>query len=186
MCSLHNGHFCKVCRIPRQSFVQCVLKSTTQSQSACHTTYLQGSHSSLFRRVRTFYAQIYELRPCSTRRKLRETLRFDWYVFADAPYRNCGRHNPSARLLRSPGCFLLLAGFDTSSSFALYELAKNPTIEHRLQAELRVDLQSSHNHQLSYDTLTGLVYLRQVLEDDPQFHDEISYPPRELQRIASV
>uniref|UniRef100_A0A6P4E9E3 Probable cytochrome P450 6t1 n=1 Tax=Drosophila rhopaloa TaxID=1041015 RepID=A0A6P4E9E3_DRORH len=63
--------------------------------------------------------------------------------------------------------FLLLAGFDTSSStitFALYELAKMPAIQRRLREEIRESLRSN-DQQLSCDTVTGMVYLRQVVDE---------------------
>ncbi|KAH8418316.1 hypothetical protein KR222_010358, partial [Zaprionus bogoriensis] len=64
--------------------------------------------------------------------------------------------------------FLLLAGFDTSSStitFALYELAKQPAIQQRLRLELGAALKGSQNGQLDYETLSGLPYLRQVVDE---------------------
>ncbi|XP_020806517.1 probable cytochrome P450 6t1 [Drosophila serrata] len=66
--------------------------------------------------------------------------------------------------------FLLLAGFDTSSStitFALYELAKNPAIQSRLRKELHEALNASRNEgqQLNCDNVNGLVYLRQVVDE---------------------
>lgn len=66
--------------------------------------------------------------------------------------------------------FLLLAGFDTSSStitFALYELAKSPEIQQRLREELREALRSSRDlgQQLSCDNVNGLAYLRQVVDE---------------------
>ncbi|XP_017116676.1 probable cytochrome P450 6t1 isoform X1 [Drosophila elegans] len=63
--------------------------------------------------------------------------------------------------------FLLLAGFDTSSStitFALYELAKKPAIQNRLREEIREALKSN-DQKFSCDTVTGLVYLRQVVDE---------------------
>ncbi|XP_017048915.2 probable cytochrome P450 6t1 [Drosophila ficusphila] len=64
--------------------------------------------------------------------------------------------------------FLLLAGFDTSSStitFALYELAKNTAVQDRLREELRATLQQNHDQPLSCDTVSGLEYLRQVVDE---------------------
>ncbi|XP_017854246.2 probable cytochrome P450 6t1 [Drosophila busckii] len=65
--------------------------------------------------------------------------------------------------------FLLLAGFDTSSStitFALYELAKQPAIQERLRQELAEALHVSEQPEtLSYETLSGLPYLRQVVDE---------------------
>ncbi|XP_064553877.1 probable cytochrome P450 6t1 [Drosophila montana] len=66
--------------------------------------------------------------------------------------------------------FLLLAGFDTSSStitFALYELAKQPAIQQRLRQELATALLGSGaaDGQLDYETLSGLPYLRQVVDE---------------------
>ncbi|XP_041673819.1 probable cytochrome P450 6t1 [Drosophila eugracilis] len=64
--------------------------------------------------------------------------------------------------------FLLLAGFDTSSStitFAVYELARNPSIQSRLRTELRKALQSSPDHRISCDTVNALAYLRQVVDE---------------------
>ncbi|XP_039499203.1 probable cytochrome P450 6t1 [Drosophila santomea] len=75
-------------------------------------------------------------------------------------------HRPD--FFAAQAAFLLLAGFDTSSStitFGLYELAKNTTIQNRLRAELRAALQSSQDRQLSCDTVTGLAYLRQVVDE---------------------
>ncbi|XP_030377224.1 probable cytochrome P450 6t1 [Scaptodrosophila lebanonensis] len=64
--------------------------------------------------------------------------------------------------------FLMLAGFDTSSStitFALYELAKHPEIQRNLRDELKAALQQSSNTQLSYESLSSLPYLRQVVDE---------------------
>ncbi|XP_017098788.2 probable cytochrome P450 6t1 [Drosophila bipectinata] len=64
--------------------------------------------------------------------------------------------------------FLLLAGFDTSSStitFALYELAKQPSIQARLREELREVLHSGQDRQLSCDIINGMTYLRQVVDE---------------------
>ncbi|EDV99440.1 probable cytochrome P450 6t1 [Drosophila grimshawi] len=65
--------------------------------------------------------------------------------------------------------FLLLAGFDTSSStitFGLYELAKQPAIQQRLRQELKEAIaQSDTVDQLGYETLSSLPYLRQVVDE---------------------
>ncbi|XP_030243644.1 probable cytochrome P450 6t1 [Drosophila navojoa] len=64
--------------------------------------------------------------------------------------------------------FLLLAGFDTSSStitFALYELARQPAIQQRLRQELAAALLGGVSGELDYDTLSGLPYLRQVVDE---------------------
>lgn len=68
----------------------------------------------------------------------------------------------------SQASFLLLAGFDTSSStitFALYELAKQPAIQQRLRQELSDALKASEDGQLDYDTVSGLPYMRQVVDE---------------------
>jgi len=77
--------------------------------------------------------------------------------------------------------FLLLAGFDTSSStitFALYELAKHPDIQQRLRLELKNALQGSEDGQLGYDTLSGLPYLRQVVDEVLRLYPPTSFLDR--------
>uniref|UniRef100_A0A6P4EDK7 Probable cytochrome P450 6t1 n=1 Tax=Drosophila rhopaloa TaxID=1041015 RepID=A0A6P4EDK7_DRORH len=83
------------------------------------------------------------------------------------------RTEPAESIVHRPdffvaqAAFLLLGGFNTSSStitFALYELAKNPAIQRRLREEIREALQSKGN-QLSCETVTGMVYLRQVVDE---------------------
>ncbi|KAH8285773.1 hypothetical protein KR018_002887 [Drosophila ironensis] len=64
--------------------------------------------------------------------------------------------------------FLLLAGFDTSSStitFTLYELAKKPSIQQRLREELREVLDASQDRRLTWDAINGMQYLRQVVDE---------------------
>ncbi|KAH8258525.1 hypothetical protein KR044_010834, partial [Drosophila immigrans] len=64
--------------------------------------------------------------------------------------------------------FLLLAGFDTSSStitFALYELAKHPAIQQHLRHGLKQILNANGDVQMDYDTLSLLPYLRQVVDE---------------------
>ncbi|XP_002133127.2 probable cytochrome P450 6t1 [Drosophila pseudoobscura] len=64
--------------------------------------------------------------------------------------------------------FLLLAGFDTSSStitFALYELAKAPAIQKRLRDELSDALRTNRHQPLNFDSVNGLSYLRQVVDE---------------------
>ncbi|XP_037712290.1 probable cytochrome P450 6t1 [Drosophila subpulchrella] len=84
------------------------------------------------------------------------------------------RTEPAESIIHRPdffvaqASFLLLAGFDTSSStitFALYELAKNPTIQRRLRTEIRDVLHSSHGPHLSCESVCGLEYLRQVVDE---------------------
>lgn len=58
-----------------------------------------------------------------------------------------------------------LAGFDTSSntsSFALYELAKNPKIQNKLRQEI-TNVLNKHNQQFSYESLNEMKYLDQVI-----------------------
>ncbi|KAM8714777.1 hypothetical protein ACLKA7_001181 [Drosophila subpalustris] len=77
--------------------------------------------------------------------------------------------------------FLLLAGFDTSSStitFALYELAKHPEIQQRLRQELKSALEGSDDGQLDYDTLSGLPYLRQVVDEVLRLYPPTSFLDR--------
>jgi len=84
------------------------------------------------------------------------------------------RTEPAESIIHRPdffvaqASFLLLAGFDTSSStitFALYELAKNPTIQRRLRTEIRDALHSSRGPHLSCESVCGLEYLRQVVDE---------------------
>ncbi|XP_054743858.1 probable cytochrome P450 6t1 [Anastrepha obliqua] len=63
--------------------------------------------------------------------------------------------------------FLLLAGFDTSSStitFTLYELAKHPEMQRRLRAEL-LEALTKGGGELDYDTISTLPYLRMVVDE---------------------
>lgn len=54
-----------------------------------------------------------------------------------------------------------IAGFETSSStlsFCLYELAKNPDVQKKVQQEID-QIKAKHNGQLSYDAVNDMKYL---------------------------
>jgi len=59
---------------------------------------------------------------------------------------------------------MLLAGSETSSTtilFTLYELARHPEIQRKLQKEIRDNLRK-HNGEMPYDVLHKMEYLDQV------------------------
>lgn len=61
-----------------------------------------------------------------------------------------------------------IAGFDTSSStmgFALYELAKNPSIQDKVRAELGQVLEQ-HDQKFTYECIKDLKYLDQVINGE--------------------
>ncbi|XP_017469278.1 PREDICTED: probable cytochrome P450 6t1 [Rhagoletis zephyria] len=76
--------------------------------------------------------------------------------------------------------FLLLAGFDTSSStitFALYELAKQPEIQRRLRAEL-LEALTKGNGSVNYDTINALPYLRMIVDEVLRLYPPTSFLDR--------
>uniref|UniRef100_A0A0K8VRG2 Putative cytochrome P450 6t1 n=1 Tax=Bactrocera latifrons TaxID=174628 RepID=A0A0K8VRG2_BACLA len=77
--------------------------------------------------------------------------------------------------------FLLLAGFDTSSStitFTLYELAKHPELQQRLRAELREALLKCGG-ALDYDTISSaLKYMRMVVDEVLRLYPATSFLDR--------
>jgi len=59
----------------------------------------------------------------------------------------------------------LIAGYDTSASaltFALYELAFHPEIQHRLRAEI-MQVLKKHDGKLTYDGIKEMMYLDRVV-----------------------
>ena len=62
----------------------------------------------------------------------------------------------------------LAAGFETSAttlSFALYELALHPEIQHRLRAEI-LQVLNKHNGELTYDGIQEMSYLDRVVSGE--------------------
>jgi cytochrome P450 family 6 len=62
----------------------------------------------------------------------------------------------------------LAAGYETSAttmSFALYELALHPEIQHRLRAEI-LQLLSEHDGKLTYDGIQDMSYLDRVVSGE--------------------
>jgi cytochrome P450 family 6 len=62
----------------------------------------------------------------------------------------------------------LAAGFETSSStmsFALYELAVQPNLQHRLRTEITQVL-SKHNGEVTYDAVQEMSYLDMVVSGE--------------------
>jgi cytochrome P450 family 6 len=62
----------------------------------------------------------------------------------------------------------LIAGFETSGttlSFALYELAMHPDIQHRLRAEI-TQVMAKHQGQLTYDGMQEMSYLDMVVSGE--------------------
>lgn len=74
--------------------------------------------------------------------------------------------NLSLRQIAAQAFIFLIAGSDTSSvtmTFALYELALNPDIQDKVREEINRVL-NQHNHELSYECMSELKYLDQVLQ----------------------
>ena len=62
----------------------------------------------------------------------------------------------------------LAAGFETSGatlSYALYELALHPEIQHKLRAEI-VRVLNKHNGELTYDGILEMSYLDMVVSGE--------------------
>lgn len=64
-------------------------------------------------------------------------------------------------------CFVFfIAGFETSSTtmtFVLYELCKHPKIQEKVREEI-VCILKKHNGAVTYDSLSEMKYLRQVID----------------------
>lgn len=59
-----------------------------------------------------------------------------------------------------------IAGFETSSTtmiFALYELAKNPSIQNKLREEIDNVLQSNGSDLITYDAVVNMELLSRVV-----------------------
>uniref|UniRef100_A0A182PYU8 Uncharacterized protein n=1 Tax=Anopheles epiroticus TaxID=199890 RepID=A0A182PYU8_9DIPT len=75
------------------------------------------------------------------------------------------------------------AGFETSSttlSFALFELANNPTIQERVRAEVLEKLKL-HDGKITYDALKEMTYLDQVINETLRLYT----PVPQLFRVAN-
>jgi cytochrome P450 family 6 len=62
----------------------------------------------------------------------------------------------------------LVGGYETSAttlSFALYELALHPEIQHRLRAEI-LQVLKKHNGELTYDGMQEMSYLDRVVSGE--------------------
>ncbi|KAJ8973005.1 hypothetical protein NQ317_000394 [Molorchus minor] len=73
-----------------------------------------------------------------------------------------------------------VAGYETSATtmtFALFELATRPEIQDRVRKEIKVVLRR-HNDQITYDSLSELTYLTQVINETLRVYS----PARFLQR----
>jgi cytochrome P450 family 6 len=62
----------------------------------------------------------------------------------------------------------MIAGLESSAttlSFALYELALHPEIQHRLRAEI-LQVLNKHNGELTYDGIQEMSYLDRVVSGE--------------------
>jgi len=62
----------------------------------------------------------------------------------------------------------LIGGYETSAStltFALYELALHPEIQHSVRAEI-LQVLSEHDGKLTYDGIQGMSYLDRVVSGE--------------------
>ena len=68
---------------------------------------------------------------------------------------------------------LLVAGYDTTGTtlaYALYELAKNPEIQDRLQSEIDEVTNGDAEKTITYEDLQNMTYLDQVISETLRFH----------------
>ena len=68
----------------------------------------------------------------------------------------------------------LIAGYEPSAStlsFALYELALHPEIQHSLRAEI-VQVLSKHDGKLTYDGMQDMSYMDRVVSGEGRREDK--------------
>ena len=64
--------------------------------------------------------------------------------------------------------FFIIAGYEstgTALSYALYELALHPEIQHRLRAEI-MRVMNKHNGELTYDGIQEMAYMDMVVSGE--------------------
>jgi cytochrome P450 family 6 len=64
----------------------------------------------------------------------------------------------------------MIGGYETSAgtlSYALYELALHPEIQHSVRAEI-LDVLNKHDGKLTYDSMQDMVYLDRVVSGEEQ------------------
>ena len=77
----------------------------------------------------------------------------------------------------------LIAGSETSSSttsFALYELAKNPDIQDRLHAEIMDAFAAEDSEVLSYEKVNEMKYLSQLVDETLRLYPIAGFVERQL------
>ncbi|XP_018577090.1 probable cytochrome P450 6a14 isoform X2 [Anoplophora glabripennis] len=78
-------------------------------------------------------------------------------------------------------CFVFfLAGFETSSTtmtFALYELAQHQDIQDRVREEIKTVL-AKHDNKMTYDSLSELKYLKQVIDETLRLYSPLPFVTR--------
>ncbi|KAJ8940738.1 hypothetical protein NQ318_005489 [Aromia moschata] len=78
-------------------------------------------------------------------------------------------------------CFLFfIAGFETSSTtmtFALFELAKHQDLQEKAREEL-VTILAKHDNQVTYDSLSELKYMKQVIDETLRMYPPVPVLPR--------
>uniref|UniRef100_V5GHY9 Cytochrome P450 6a2 n=1 Tax=Anoplophora glabripennis TaxID=217634 RepID=V5GHY9_ANOGL len=79
-------------------------------------------------------------------------------------------------------CFVFfIAGFETSSTtatFVLYELATHQDIQDKVREEIRTVL-AKHDNKITYDSLSELTYMRQVIDEALRMYPPLSFVNRE-------
>ena len=69
---------------------------------------------------------------------------------------------------------LLVAGYDTSGAtlaYICYQLAKNPVIQDHVREEVEEIIEDDSSRNLSYDDLSRMAYVDQVISETLRFHN---------------
>ncbi|XP_018576951.1 probable cytochrome P450 6a13 [Anoplophora glabripennis] len=78
-------------------------------------------------------------------------------------------------------CFVFfLAGFETSSTtmtFALYEMAQHQDVQDRVREEIKTVL-AKHDGQVTYDSLSELKYMKQVIDETLRIYSPVPFITR--------
>ena len=80
----------------------------------------------------------------------------------------------SQRAVTKSGCGLCGAGYETTStaiSYALYELARNPAVQSKLQAEVDA---FGRERQPSFDDLSSFPYAEAVFHEGLRLHPPVT------------